>query len=141
LFNDEERGIPSYQALHDRLKPERGKRRSRDFRQPLIHLEGFDQQRLHEVAAKVREVHGVAYGWQPAERLTDEVLERLIEDTAARFGDKFKAIPRGFLKILVDILDELEQNPQLAAAEVVASGVYADRIEEVEREETRLGNG
>jgi len=138
LFNDDLRGIPSYQALHDRLKPERGKRRSRDVRQPLIQLEGFDRPKLHEVALKVREVHGVAYGWQANERLTDEVLTRLIEDTIARFGEKFKTVPRGFLKVLVDVLDELEQDPQLDPTEVVASGAYADRIEEVEREEARL---
>ncbi len=138
LFNDDVRGIPSYQALHDRLKPERGKRQSKDFRQPLAQLEGFDKPKLQEVAAKVREVHGIAYGWQPIERLTDEALKRLIEDAAARFGDKFKTVPRGFLKVLVDILDELEQNPQLAPEDVLVTSIQADRIEEVEREEAHL---
>lgn len=138
LFNDDRRGIPSYQALHDRLKPERGRRKSRDVRQPLVQLEGFDQAKLQEVARKVREVHGIAYAWQPADRLTDELLTRFIEDIAARFGAKFKTVPRGFLKVLVDILDELDQDPQLAPTEVLATGFYADRIEEVEREEAHL---
>jgi hypothetical protein len=138
LFNDDLRGVPSYQALHDRLKPERGKRKARDFRQALIELEGFDKPKLHEVAVKVRDVHGMAYGWQAAEHLTDELLTRVIDDVAARFGDKFKTVPRGFLKILVDILDELEQSPHLGATEVLASGTYADRIEDVEREEAHL---
>jgi adenosylhomocysteinase len=138
LFNDDLRGIPSYQALYDRLKPERGRRRSRDMRRPLIELEGFDRPRLSEVAARVREAHGVAYGWPAAERLGDELLTRLIEDSAMRFGEKLKTVPRGFLKVLVDILDELEQNPQADPAEVLASGSYADRIEEVEREEAHL---
>jgi adenosylhomocysteinase len=138
LFNDDLRGIPSYQALYDRLKPERGKRKSKDFRQPLVQLEGFDKSKLQEAAAKVCEVHGVAYGWQPRERLTEEWLQRLIEDTATRFGEKFKTVPRGFLKVLVDILDELEQDPQLAPEEVLATGAHADRIEEVEREEAHL---
>jgi P-loop Domain of unknown function (DUF2791) len=138
LFNDDLRGVPSYQALHDRLKPERGKRRAKDFRQALIELEGFDKSRLAEVAVKVRDVHGVAYGWQAAEYLTDELLARLIDDVGARFGDKFKTVPRGFLKILVDILDELEQSRHLGAVELLASGAYADRIEDVEREEVHL---
>jgi adenosylhomocysteinase len=140
LFNDDRRGIPSYQALHDRLKPERGKPKSKDLRQALVQLEGFDKPKLQEVAAKVREVHGVAYGWQPTERLTDEWLQRLIEDMATRFGEKFKTVPRGFLKVLVDILDELEQNPQLAPENVLVTGAHADRIEEVEREEAHLGD-
>jgi len=138
LFNDDLRGIPSYQALHDRLKPEQGRRRSKDYRRPLIELQGFDKPKLQEVAAKVREVHGMAYAWPAAERLTDELLARLIEDISARFGEKFKTVPRGFLKVLVDVLDELEQNPQLAPADVLATGTHADRIEEVEREEAHL---
>jgi P-loop Domain of unknown function (DUF2791) len=138
LFSDELRGVASYQALFDRLKPERGKRRTKDFRQPLIALDGFDRLKLHEVALKVREVHGMAYSWEPAERLTDELLKRLIEEIAVRFGEKFKTVPRGFLKVVVDILDELEQSPQLSAAEVLTSGFNADRIEEVEREEAHL---
>jgi hypothetical protein len=108
------------------------------MRRPLIELEGFDRPRLSEVAARVRGAHGIAYGWPAAERLGDELLTRLIEDSAARFGEKLKTVPRGFLKVLVDILDELEQNPQADPAEVLASGSYADRIEEVEREEAHL---
>ena len=61
LFNDDLRGIPSYQALYDRVKPERGRRRGKDFRQALFPLEGFDTPKLHEVAGKVCAVHGVAY--------------------------------------------------------------------------------
>jgi P-loop Domain of unknown function (DUF2791) len=138
LFNDEFRGVASYQVLYDRVRLERGKRRTKDFRQPLISLAGFDQVKLYEVALKVRTVHGIAYGWDAVERLPDEQLKRLIEDTAARFGEKFKTVPRGFLKVLVDILDVLEQSPQALATEILTAGVDADRVEEVEREEAHL---
>jgi adenosylhomocysteinase len=138
LFNDELRGVASYQALYDRLKPERGRRRTKDFRQPLIPLAGFDHGKLHEVALRVRQVHGIAYAWDAIERLPDESLKRLIEETVTRFGEKFKTAPRGFLKGLVDILDELEQNPQSTAAEILTAGIDADRVEEVEREEAHL---
>jgi adenosylhomocysteinase len=138
LFNDEFRGVASYQVLYDLVRLERGKRRTKDFRQPLISLAGFDQVKLYEVALKVRTVHGIAYGWDAVERLPDEQLKRLIEDTAARFGEKFKTVPRGFLKVLVDILDVLEQSPQALATEILTAGVDADRVEEVEREEAHL---
>ena len=144
LFNDDLRGIPSYQALHDRLKPARSQTQTGragqtgDVRQPLIRLEGFDKERLLDVAVKVREVHGVAYTWQPEERLTDAWLQFLVEDTATRFGTKFKTVPRGFLKILVDLLDELEQNSQSSPEDMLAHGVNADQIDDVEREEARL---
>lgn len=138
LLHDDLRGVASYQALYDRLKPGRVKRQTKDHQQPLIPLEGFDQRKLHEVARKVRDVHGIAYGWDPGGRLTDERLKQLVEDTAVRFGEKFKTMPRGLLKGLVDILDELEQSPQHSAAEVLAAGIDGDCIEEIEREEAHL---
>jgi P-loop Domain of unknown function (DUF2791) len=138
LFSDELRGIPSYEALYDRLKPERGRRRTKDFRHPLTALAGFDLVKLYEVAHRVRQVHGIASAWDAIDRLSDELLKGLVEETAARFGEKFKTVARGFLKVLVDILDELEQNPQSSAAEILAAGIDADRVEEVEREETHL---
>jgi hypothetical protein len=138
LFNDELRGVASYQALYDRLKPERGRRRTKDFQHPLIALAGLDHVKLYEVARRVRQVHGIAYAWDAIERLPDELLKHLIEQMAARFGEKFQTVPRGFLKGLVEILDELRQNPQSSASEILAGGIDASRIEAVEREEAHL---
>jgi hypothetical protein len=101
-------------------------------------LAGFDHVKLHEVALRVRQVHGIAYRWDAIERLPDDLLKRLIEETAAHFGGKFTTVPRGFLKGLVDILDELQQSSPSLAGEILAAGIDADRIEAVEREETHL---
>jgi hypothetical protein len=138
LYNDALRGVASYQALYDRLKPERARRRTKDFRHPLMVLAGFDHVKLHEVALKVRQVHGIAYRWDAIECLPDDLLKRLIEETAAHFGGKFTTVPRGFLKGLVDILDELQQSSPSLAGEILDAGIDADRIEAVEREETHL---
>ena len=110
LYYDALRGMASYQALYDRLKPDRARGRTTDFRQPLMALAGFDRVKMHAVALKVREAHGIAFEWDAMERLPDDRLKRLIEETAARFGEKFTMVPRGFLKGLVDILDELQQS-------------------------------
>ena len=120
------------------LHTQRGQRPRKDVRQSLLPLEGFDRLKLLEVAMKVRDVHGIAYDWQSAERLTDRWVHRIIDDTAGRFGEKIKTVPRGFLKVLVDILDELEQNPDLAPEDLLTDGVDADSIEEIEREEAHL---
>jgi hypothetical protein len=140
LFHEDLRGIASYRPLSGRLKRERVKRRTTDEQQPLILLKGFDQAALYEIALNVRSVHGIAYDWDPTERLADGLLQQLVQETAARFGEKFETIPRGFLKVVVDILDALEQNPHYSAAEVLARGIDADRIEEIEREEAHLLN-
>ncbi|RPJ52030.1 MAG: hypothetical protein EHJ95_04580 [Methanobacteriota archaeon] len=138
LYNDALRGVASNQALYDRLKPERARRRTKDFRHPLMTLAGFDHVKLHEVALRVRQVHGIAYGWDAIERLPDDLLKRLIGETAAHFGGKFTTVPRGFLKGFVDILDKLQQSSPSLAVEILAAGIDADRIEAVEREETHL---
>ena len=140
LFNDELRGVASYQVLHDRLKPKPGRRRTAELRAPLMALTGFDYAKLHEVAIRVRQVHGIAGGWDPLKRLPDDLLRGLIEETAARFGEKFTSVPRGFLKALVDILDELRESSPSSAIEILATGIDAGRIEAVEREEAHLSD-
>jgi hypothetical protein len=138
LYNDTLRGVASHQALYDRLKPGWEGASARDCRQSLIQLAGFDHGKLHEVARRVRRVHGIAYGWDAIGRLPDDMLKRLIEQTAAQFGGKFTAVPRGLLKGLVDILDALHRSPPSLAGEILAAGIDAERIEAVEREETHL---
>ena len=64
--------------------------------------------------------------------------KRLIEETAALFGEKFTVVPRGFLKGLLDILNELQQSTPSLADEILSAGIDADRIEAIEREETHL---
>ena len=140
LYSDILRGVPSYQALHDRLKPERARSRTRNFRYPLMALAGFDHVKLYEVALRVRQVHGIAYKWEATERLPDDMLKRLIEQTAAHLGRKFTTVPRGFLKALVDILDALQQSSPSLAGGILAAGIDADRIEMVERQEAHLSD-
>jgi hypothetical protein len=62
----------------------------------------------------------------------------LIEETATRLGENFTAVPRGFLKGVVDVLDELLQGASSPGVGIFAAGIDADRIEAVEREEAQL---
>jgi P-loop Domain of unknown function (DUF2791) len=140
LFDDELRGVASYPALYNRLKPELGRRRMQDVRHPLMALAGFDHAKLYEVALRVRRVHGIAYGWDAIKSLPDELLKQLIDKTTARLGGKFAMVPRGFLKAFVDILDELAQSLPSSAVDILATGINADCIEAVEREEAHLLN-
>jgi hypothetical protein len=140
LFREDLHAVASYRPVSGRLRRGRVKREATDEQRPLILLKGFDQTELYEIALNVRGAHGIAYDWDPTEHLTDGLLQQLVKETAARFGEKFETIPRGFLKVLIDILDALGQNPHQSAAEVLALCVDADRIEEIEREEAHLLN-
>ena len=140
LYNDAVRGVASYQALYERLKPDWDRPSPKDSRHPLMQLVGFDRDKLHEVALRVRQVHGVAYGWDAIGRLPDDMLKRLTEQTAVQFGGQFITAPRGFLKGLVDILDALHRSPPSLAGEILAAGIDSDCVEAVEREETHLND-
>ena len=138
LFHEDLQSIASYRPSSGRLKRERVTREATGGQQPVIALKRFDQSKLYEIVLNVRDLHGVAYGWDPTERLTDGLLQLWMKEMAGRFGAKFETIPRGFLKVFVDILDALEHHPHYSAAEVLAQGVDPDHIEEIEREEAHL---
>jgi hypothetical protein len=138
LFHDGIRGIAAYPPLSQRLKLGRARRPAKDDDGPIIMLNGFDRQTLHYVALKIRDVHAIAYDWHASARLTNELMSALVESAAGRFGEGLTAAPRGFFKVLVDILDEVRQHPQTSAIEVVKSGIDPERIEEVEREDVHL---
>ena len=138
LYHDALRGMASYRRLYERLKPQWASAGMTDFRQPLLRLAGFDRLKLHEVALKVREAHGIAYQWNAIESLTDDMLTPLFEQAAAHFRDKLTTVPRGVLKVLVDILDELQRSAPSSAAEVLAAGIDPERVEAIERQATHL---
>jgi adenosylhomocysteinase len=138
LYHDALRGMASCRRLYERLKPQWASAGMTAFRQPLLRLAGFDRLKLHEVAIKVREAHGIAYQWNAIECLTDDRLTRLIEEAAAHFRDKFITVPRGVLKVLVDILDELQRSAPSSAAEILAAGIDPERVEAIERQATHL---
>ncbi|MBM3274425.1 MAG: DUF2791 family P-loop domain-containing protein [Candidatus Sericytochromatia bacterium] len=113
LFADEQKGIPSYPALHDRIRPRHQKivdRAVQEVRSPIMVLEGFSRVRLLEVSAKVRDIHGLAYDWEPRHRLDEAFLADLCDSLSTKFGQEARTFPRGFLKHLVDVLDLCEQD-------------------------------
>jgi hypothetical protein len=142
LFSDEQKGIPSYQALYDRIRPRHHKIADRtvtEVRGAVMALDGFSKERLVEVAAKVREVHGIAYGWEAGLRLNQDFLVTMADSLATRFGQAAKTFPRGFLKTLVDLLDICEQDPTYdPLADFTPDEGTVASIREVERQEAHL---
>lgn len=110
IYQDEMKGIPSYQALYSRIRSDNNltKAKVKDLRSPLLYLDNFDEKRLKDVSKKVISVHEIAYAWK-AESVTEDVINMLIEKIANKFG-KISSVPRGYLKSLVDLLDIVEQN-------------------------------
>lgn len=123
LFDDTRYGLGSYEALHKRVAAPAGPAPRSSVRQPVLQLEPLDASRLEQVARRVREVHAAAYGWEPAERVTDEVLMSLVRRATA-FGDgHVSRLPRPFLRELVNILDLCEENPSVGAADLLGAPI------------------
>jgi hypothetical protein len=118
LFEDPRFGIPSYEALIRRIKSLPFPNGKRSFRQPILVLSGFDFNLLLQVAAKVREIHGRAFAWNPQERLTEDHIKCLAEKKASALGGLVE--PGDVLREIVNLLDMLHDHPNLNAEEYMA---------------------
>lgn len=143
VYQDELKGIPSYQALYARIRSDNSftKNKVRDIRAPLIYLDNFDEERLKQVSEKVMTVHEMAYEWDSRKLITDKVISALIDRVANKFG-KVSSVPRGYLKSFVDLLDITEQNQDFnPETDFIKSEKFSTsfiEIEDIERSEPRL---
>ena len=117
LFEDPRYGIPSYEALKDRINRISFPDGSYSFRQPILTLSGFDLNLLLQVAERIRKLHSLAFDWHAEERLTDVHLGRLAEMAVSAFGGHVERTPRVFLREVVNICDMLHEHPSLSADE------------------------
>lgn len=102
---ESEKGFKSLEPLYQRVKVERDNK-FKNLRQPVMFLDGFNKEKLYEVACKVRNIHGEVYSWMPADKVTDSFVQKLVNDMTSAFGGEISIGPRGFLRTFVDILDK-----------------------------------
>jgi len=81
-------------------------------RQPVIYLQAFNNLKLLEVSEKVRNIHGKVYKWNVNEKVTDSFINKLIKEKTNAFDREISITPRGFLRMLIDILDKSETYPE-----------------------------
>jgi hypothetical protein len=126
LFEDERFGMPSYEALSNRIRlPPGGTDTAVSVRQPVIRLEALDGPRLDAMAERVRDLHGVAYNWDAAGRFGADMLRQFVNDTLAFAPGGVGRVPRPVLRKLVHVLDLCEENPDVPASQFVAPQVTA----------------
>jgi hypothetical protein len=126
-FEDEFNGVAQYRALYERIRNTQ-KDSVRDLRQPIIRLEGLEQNSLMALATRVREMHGIAYDWNALAGFPNREMREYISRVSTRFGN-VQQKPRGFLKGLVDVLDARQQGlsePDAAALEAAFVAVEMD---------------
>ncbi len=109
-FFDERRGVAGLAPLHDRIQfMKRGDRAS--LRQPQLDLQPFDKKRLRAVALRLRELYPTSDRPLLEERISDEFIDRLVEEVTAGFKNDVGVVPRQFLRQFVEQLDLLDEDP------------------------------
>lgn len=111
LFRDRQEGIPSYPALQERIA-HIDTPGFTNLRQPVIRLRGFDRDKFQEVATRVSELHGIAYGWDASEKVPNKFLKKFAKATTTGLGGDVGQVPRGFLRELINILDLAQTRPK-----------------------------
>lgn len=110
FFEDQKRGVPSYQALYDRIKDALDTDH-KDLRKPIMRLEGFKKEQLKELASKIVEMHSKVYNWDAGSHI-NSIIDELVdihESNALLSGGK--TTPREFVRTFLSVLDTIQQNP------------------------------
>ena len=109
LFENDKKGIPTYEALDDRLKNVLNTDLA-DMRKPIFDLKGFTKADLKEIAGKLTIMHEEAYKWNASDKITpilDDIVEIHVENAGLTGG---KVTPRTFVRSFISVLDTVQQN-------------------------------
>ena len=110
-FFEDRKGVPSLQPLHERIKLMDTDDQFRNLRQPQIVLRPFDQERLLAVAGKVREIYEIAYQPVDRTRVSEALIEDMVDHLTSKFGGRVDVLPRVFLREFIHVLDLVQDYP------------------------------
>lgn len=113
IINDRAKGIPSYQALSQRLGNPADKVNSSlsDLRQPLMYLPPFHYEDLSELSIKIIKLHRELYNC--VFRITDaSIMNWALLLYKEKEGDIEKVNIRKYVMKLTEVLDIMEQHPE-----------------------------
>lgn len=109
LFDDSKKGIPSYNALDDRIKKVFDTDLI-DMRTPVINLTGFGKEDILNASEKLLEMHSEAYNWDSKSKV-GPVVETIADNLVSKAGlTAGKVTPRDFVRKFITLLDTVEQN-------------------------------
>ena len=126
LFEDSRYGLPSYEALANRISHPESLGNHASMRQPVIRLDGLDRERLQAVALRVRDIHATAYEWPARDRVPDSLIERMIGQWTSFGEGQVDRLPRPVLREMVHILDLCQENPTVDPEECLRRTVQPD---------------
>lgn len=122
LFSNEEKGFKSYPALSQRIGTAIGSKKDQvtNLRQPVITLKPFEQTDYYKMTEKIMSIHGNHYHYRVPADVTTIYNLVMIECSKT---EKDKITVRNYSKKLLEILDLIEQNPELPIFKTKVSGM------------------
>jgi hypothetical protein len=132
FFEDDRTGIKSYEALADRVSIPTSPDGAISVRQPVITLQGLNQEKLLSVISRIRDIHGVAYDWEVLKKFPDVTLMRLVQDWTAFGEESVSRKPRPIIREFIHILDLCEENPNISQEEFIRiDSTETDMVKEI----------
>ena len=108
-FFDSRHGVAGLAPLHDRVRfIKQGEYAS--VRQAQLELKPFNQDRLRNVALRLRDIFPAEDVGRLKERISDEFIERLVEEVTKGFKGDVGVVPRQFLREFVTQMDLVDEN-------------------------------
>ncbi len=108
-FFDGPRGVAGLAPLHDRIRFTKYGAFANPM-QPQLELTPFDASRLRQVALKLREIYVAKNPDRVAEKVTPELIDRIVADVTNGFRGDVGVVPRQFLRTFMDVLDLVDRN-------------------------------
>lgn len=131
FFDDPKQGIPSYEALNDRIEDALDTS-LKDLRKAVLTLEGFKREDLIDIAGRLMIMHEEVYEWNASEQVSP-VIGNIVdthEENAGLTGGK--VTPRIFVRSFISVLDTVQQNPDEFQSDNDILKVFEDKETELE---------
>ena len=110
-FFDSKRGVAGLPPLHDRVRfLSKGKFLS--LRQAQLELTPFDEDRLKNVAVRLRELYPAKDKGRLMERVSDDFLDQLVAKVTEGFRGDVGVVPRQFLREFVNQMDLVDEHDE-----------------------------
>lgn len=118
FVEDGRRGLYSYEALRSRLVAGRYAAAGMNtFTGPVIGLEMLSPEEILVLLERLRQIHGLHYGYQPT--LAREQLVYFMEQAVGRLGADELLTPREIVRDFMDLMHSLHQHPELTFEQLV----------------------
>jgi len=115
-FFDSRQGVAGLPPLNDRIKfSKTGKYAS--VRQAQLELAPFNEERLRNVALRLRDIFQADDPDRLRLRVTDEFINRLVREVTKGFKGDVGVVPRQFLREFVTQMDLVDENPEYVPME------------------------